>query len=87
MPGQEFFARMGPAFSEHAGSAQENAERQADVERLISKAEYECVQLRRELKGLVAFPEALDAAGAAPAAPATDPAIEAIPAVAAARAA
>lgn len=71
MPGRDFFARMAPAFSEHAGSAQENAERQASVERLISKAEYECVRLRRELEGLVVFPEPV-AAEASPAAPAIE---------------
>lgn len=57
MPGRDFFVRMASAFAEHAGSARENADRQASVERLISKAEYECVQVRRELEGLVAFPE------------------------------
>jgi hypothetical protein len=87
MPGQEFFARMGPAFSEHAGSAHENAERQADVERLISKAEYECVQLRRELEGLVTFSAELDAGEPLLAGAASEPAIEAIPETAAAKAA
>jgi len=57
MPGRDFFARMTPDFAQHAGSAKENAERQASVERLLSKAEYECVQLRRELVGLVPFAE------------------------------
>jgi hypothetical protein len=55
MPGKEFFARMGPQFAEHAGTARENMQRQADVERLIAKAEYECVQVRRELAELLAL--------------------------------
>jgi hypothetical protein len=49
---------MGPQFAEHLGSAQANAERQASVERLVAKAEYECLQLRRELVGLVEGVEA-----------------------------
>jgi hypothetical protein len=53
MPGRDFFARMGPQFAQHLGSAQENADRQANVERLVAKAEYEFYQLRRELMGLV----------------------------------
>ncbi len=55
MPGKEFFARMGPQFAQQAGIARENAQRQADVERLIAKAEYECIQVRRELAGLLAL--------------------------------
>jgi hypothetical protein len=53
MEGTEFFERMGPRFAEQAGGARANAERQADVERLITRAEYECLQMRRELVGLI----------------------------------
>jgi hypothetical protein len=55
MPGQEFFERMGPQFAEHADTARQNAQRQADVERLLSKAEYDYLQMRRELAGLLAI--------------------------------
>ncbi len=55
MPAEELFERLGPQFAEHAATARVNAERQADVERLIGKAEYECLQLRRELAGLIAL--------------------------------
>jgi hypothetical protein len=54
MPGQEFFARLEPEFSEHAGFARETADRHADVERIITKAEYECYQVRRELAAVMA---------------------------------
>lgn len=57
MPGKDFFARMGPEFAQQAGSARENADRQADVERLIAKAEYDCIQLRRELSAVMAGAE------------------------------
>ncbi len=53
MPEQEFFERIGPQFAEHAEMVRTNVERQADVELLIDKAEYECQQLRRELAGLI----------------------------------
>ncbi len=53
MAGTEFFERMGPQFAEQAGGARANAQRQVDVERLISKAEYEYLQMRRELVGLI----------------------------------
>jgi hypothetical protein len=55
MPGQDFFERMGPQFAEHADTARQNAQRQADVERLLSKAEYDYRQMRRELAGLLAL--------------------------------
>lgn len=55
MPGSEFFERMQPEFEQQAGTAREIVERQADVERLIATGEYECVQLRRELSGLLDF--------------------------------
>jgi hypothetical protein len=48
---------MGPQFAEQAGTARANAERQADVERLISKAEYEYLQMCRELVGLLPVQE------------------------------
>ncbi len=53
MAGTEFFERMGPQFAAQAGTARANAERQADVERLISKAEYEYLQMCRDLVGLL----------------------------------
>jgi hypothetical protein len=54
MPNSEFFARLEPEFAEHAGCARESASRQADVERIITKAEYECYQVRRELAAVMA---------------------------------
>lgn len=54
MPGTEFFARMAPEFAQHVGLARESATRQAEVERLIATAEYECYQLRRELGSVMA---------------------------------
>jgi hypothetical protein len=53
MEGTDFFERMGPQFAEQAGTARANAKRQADVERMISKAEYEYLQMCRELVGLL----------------------------------
>ncbi len=75
MAGTEFFARMGPQFAEQAGTARANAERQADVERLVSKAEYEYLQMCRDLVGLLPVEEAsrvtdMQAAPEQPAAPA-----------------
>lgn len=54
MPDNDFFARMAPEFADFADFARESAGRQAESERLIAKAEYECYQLRRELVGLMA---------------------------------
>lgn len=51
MPSREFFARMRPEFAAQAGFARDSEGRQADVARLLAKAEYECYQLRRELTG------------------------------------
>ena len=53
MPAQDFFARMRPEFIEQQGSARVNAERQAQVERLIGKAEYEFGNMRRDLGALL----------------------------------
>jgi hypothetical protein len=53
MPAQDFFARMRPEFVEQEGSARVNAARQAQVERLIGKAEYEFGQMRRDLGALL----------------------------------
>jgi hypothetical protein len=55
MPAQDFFARMRPEFVEQEGSARVNAERQAQVERLIGKAEYEFGKMRRDLETLLAL--------------------------------
>lgn len=57
MPGTEFFTRMQPEFEQQTTAAREVAERQTDVERLISTGEYECYQLRRELNGLIELAE------------------------------
>ncbi len=62
MPRRDFFARMRPGFAQQAGAARVNADRQADVELLVAKAEYEFHQVRRELVGLV---EGAGAKGAA----------------------
>jgi hypothetical protein len=53
MADTEFFERIGPLFAEQAGTARANAQRQADVERLLAKAEYEYFQMRRELARLL----------------------------------
>jgi hypothetical protein len=53
MPTEDFFARMRPEFIEQQGSARANAERQAQVERLIGKADYEFGKMRRDLGGLL----------------------------------
>lgn len=53
MPGHEFFERFLPRIALQSGAAKKTADRQADAERLITRAEYECVQMRREL--MVAF--------------------------------
>ncbi len=78
MPGRDFFARMQPEFAQQVGAARHTAERQADVELLIGKAEYEYRQVRRELAGLVeeAVPATVPADAGAPhlAAPASAPA-------------
>jgi hypothetical protein len=69
MPAQDFFARMRPEFVEQEGSARVNAERQAQVERLIGKAEYEFGKMRRDLGMLLqiaATPHAEVSADAAP---------------------
>ncbi len=60
MAGTEFFERMGPQFAEQAGTARANAERQADVERLVSTAEYEYLQMCRDLVGLLPIEPASD---------------------------
>jgi hypothetical protein len=55
MPAQDFFARMRPEFIEQQGSARVNAQRQAQVESLIGKAEYEFGKMRRDLGALLAL--------------------------------
>ena len=49
MSAPDFFARFTSEFAEQAGSSQENVDRQAAAERLVAKAEYELLQLRRAL--------------------------------------
>ena len=56
MPGHEFFERLIPRFALQAGAARKNADRQADADRLITKAEYECSQMRRDLMAAFAVP-------------------------------
>jgi hypothetical protein len=73
MPAQDFFARMRPEFVEQEGSARVNAERQAQVERLIGKAEYEFGKMCRDLDTLLALaagPQLATAMASADAAPA-----------------
>jgi hypothetical protein len=55
-----FFARMAPEFARQASAARENAGRQADVARLLGKAEYEFDQMCRELSPLMAGIRSLD---------------------------
>ena len=56
MPGHEFFERLMPRFALQAGAAKKNVDRQESAERLIARAEYECVQMRRELTAAFAVP-------------------------------
>jgi hypothetical protein len=86
MPGHEFFERLIARFALQAGAAKRNADRQADAERLISRAEYECVQMRRELSAAFAVPLSHRAATVA-AVEAAEPAPDAAPAHSAAKAA
>ena len=53
MAAHDLFARFVPEFARHVGSAKDNADRQANAERLLSKAEYEFYQLRRDLVGVM----------------------------------
>jgi hypothetical protein len=56
MPAQDFFTRLMPRFALQVGEAKKTVDRQANAERLISKAEYECVQMRRDLVAAFAVP-------------------------------
>lgn len=49
MSAPDFFARYTLEFAEQAGSSQENVDRHVSAERLVARAEYELVQLRRAL--------------------------------------
>lgn len=49
MSAPDFFARFTSEFADQAGSLQENVDRQVTAERLVAKAEYELIQLRRAL--------------------------------------
>ena len=49
MSAPDFFARFTSEFADQAGSLQENVDRQVAAERLVAKAEYELLQLRRAL--------------------------------------
>jgi hypothetical protein len=53
MPGHEFFERLLPRFALQSGAAKKTADRQADAERLIARAEYECVQTAARADGRV----------------------------------
>jgi len=82
MPAQDFFTRHLPEFARQAGSAQDNAGRQADAERLLAKAEYECIQVRRELMTAMAVPlrdRAVEVAALEDAAPPAEVAPDAAP--------
>ncbi len=76
MPAHEFFERLTSRFALQAGAAKRNLERQAKTELLISRAEYECQQMRRDLSAAFAVPlshravtiEAVEASEPAPAA-------------------
>ncbi len=86
MPAHDFFERLLPRFALQAGEAKKTADRQANAERLISKAEYECVQMRRDLVAAFAVPlshRAVKVAALEPAEPAAAP----VPAAGAAKAA
>ena len=86
MPGHEFFERLLPRFALQSGAAKKTADRQSDAERLISKAEYECVQMRRDLLAAFAVPlshRAVEVAGVETG----EPVVEAAPAHGAAKAA
>jgi hypothetical protein len=56
MPGDEFFERLNARFALQAGMARHAVGRQEHVELLISRAEYECRQMRRELDAAFAVP-------------------------------
>jgi hypothetical protein len=75
MPGHEFFERLMPRFALQVGAAKKAADRQADAERLIAGAEYECMQMRRELMAAFAVPLSHRAVKF----PAVEPAVEAAP--------
>ena len=49
MSAPDFFARFTSEFAKQAGSSQENVNRQVTAKRLVAKAEYELLQLRRAL--------------------------------------
>ena len=56
MPGDEFFERQNARFAMQAGMARHAVGRQEHAELLITKAEYECLQMRRELDAAFAVP-------------------------------
>ncbi|HUJ36240.1 MAG TPA: hypothetical protein VLW88_01010 [Hyphomicrobium sp.] len=56
MPGHEFFERQQARFALQADAAKRNVDRQARTEVLISRAEYECQQMRRDLSAAFAVP-------------------------------
>jgi hypothetical protein len=85
MPGHEFFERLLPRFALQSGAAKKTADRQADAERLIARAEYECVQMRREL--IAAFAVPLSHRAVQIAEPEPEPLADATPAAGAAKAA
>ena len=56
MPGDDFFERQNARFALQAGRARHAVGRQEHVELLITKAEYECLQMRRDLDAAFAVP-------------------------------
>lgn len=56
MPVEDFFARWLPEFARQATSAQDNAQRQAEAEKLVARAAYELHDMHRELKAALDVP-------------------------------
>lgn len=86
MPGHEFFERQLPRFALQARAAKTAEDRQTNAELLISKAEYECMQMRRDLMAAFAVPLSQRAVEG-PEVEAPEPVVEAVPAHGAAKAA
>ncbi len=56
MPVEDFFARWLSEFARQATSAQDNAQRQAEAEKLVARAAYELHDMHRELKAALDVP-------------------------------
>jgi len=86
MPGHEFFARLLPRFALQARAAKTAEDRQTNAKLLISKAEHECMQMRRDLMAAFAVPLSHRSVEVAEV-EAPEPVVEAVPAHGAAKAA